>query len=321
MNTDIKTYQQKVADILARDYFTREEGYTLRTDTVRKNNGVYLHAIHILEDSSNVSPTFYLDDYMERNIEPTDAAHRIYQNYQHHRKEQEDIASMDFTRLYNFNAIKDLICFKVINHQKNAGMIGDYPVININDDLMLAFYLQIKKDAVCLIHNQMCSVWGLDNPEETLYEYARQNTERLHPVKFLSLFNAMCQIPLEEIDDDIELDGNEMPMYILTNRDHINGASVMFYRNGTLLDDYIKKFKSASKNVEGIYILPSSTHEVLIIPDDCSLGIDENALVSMVRDVNRNCLEESEFLSDNIFYYRTGEPIKQLTFSAKQIVR
>ena len=40
MNTDIKDYQQKVADILARDYFTREEGYTLRTDTVGKNNGV-----------------------------------------------------------------------------------------------------------------------------------------------------------------------------------------------------------------------------------------------------------------------------------------
>ena len=33
MNTDIKDYQQKVANILARDYFTREEGYTIRTDT------------------------------------------------------------------------------------------------------------------------------------------------------------------------------------------------------------------------------------------------------------------------------------------------
>ena len=321
MNTDIKDYQQKVANILALDYFTREEGYTLRTDTVRKNNGVNLYAVHILENGSNVSPTFYMEDYIQNGFEPEAAAHSIYHNYNKHRSEQHQIAFMDFNRLRDFDAIKDLICFKVINRQKNAGMIGDYPVININDDLMLAFYLQINRNATCLIHNQMCAFWNLDRAAETLFEYARKNTERLHPAKFVSFFNAMCQIPLDEIDDDIELDGGELPMYILSNRDHINGASVLFYRNGTLLDDHIKKLKSMSKNVEGVYILPSSTHEVLIIPDDHSLGIDENALVSMVREVNRTSVEESEFLSDNIFYYRTGEPIKQLTYSAKQIVR
>ena len=56
MNTDIKDYQQKVAVLLARDYFTREEGYTLRTDTVRKNTGVNLHAICVLEKNSNITP-------------------------------------------------------------------------------------------------------------------------------------------------------------------------------------------------------------------------------------------------------------------------
>ena len=320
MNTDIKDYQQKVADILARDYFTREEGYTIRTDTVRKNNDVNLHAISILDNSSNVSPTFYVEDYIQNGFEPEAAARSIYNNYQKQRKEQNEIASMDFTRLYNFDAIKDLVCFKVINRQKNAGMIGDYPVININDDLMLAFYLQINREATCLIQNKMCSIWGLDNPEKTLYEYARQNTERLHPVKFQSMFDVMRGMMPEEVCDAMEASG-EVPMYVLTNNEQINGASVMFYRNGTLLDDYITKIKSTSKNIEGVYILPSSTHEVLIIPDDKSLGIDENALVNMVREVNRTQVAESEVLSDNIFYYRTGEPIKQLTYSAKQIVR
>lgn len=320
MNTDIKDYQQKVADILARDYFTREEGYTLRTDTVRKNNGVSLHAICVLDNNSNISPAFYAEDYAQNGFEPEAAAHSIYNNYQRQRKEQHQLASMDFNRLRDFNAIKDLICFKVINRQKNAGMIGDYPVININDDLMLAFYLQINKGATCLIQNQMCAFWNLDRPAETLFEYARQNTERLHPVQFQSMFEVMREMMPDEMCDDFEARA-EIPMYVLTNRDKINGASVMFYRNGTLLDDYVKQFQSTSKNVEGIYILPSSMHEVLLIPDNKALSIDENALVSMVREVNRTQVAESEVLSDNIFYYRTGEPIKQLTYSAKQIVR
>ncbi|MDD6036896.1 MAG: hypothetical protein PUC30_12050 [Lachnospiraceae bacterium] len=77
MNTDIKDYQQKVADILARDYFTREEGYTLRTDTVRKNNGVSLHAICVLDNNSNISPAFYAEDYAQNGFEPDTAAHSI----------------------------------------------------------------------------------------------------------------------------------------------------------------------------------------------------------------------------------------------------
>ena len=320
MFMDIKDYQQKVADILKCDYFPQEDGYTLRTETVRKNNNINLHAICIQENNSNIAPTFYIEDYLRNNYEPEAVAHSIFQNYQKHKQEKIELASIDFNKLYDFDAVKDIVCFKVINRQRNSEMANDCPVININDDLMLAFYLQIKDDATCLIQNKMCAAWELDKPTETLYKHAKENTERLHPAKFQSMFAIMHGIMPEDMCAEIE-SSSDVPMFVLSNKENIHGASVMFYRDGTLLDDYIAEFKSISPNFQGVYILPSSTHEIIIIPDDTAINIDENALADMVREVNRTQLSESDFLSDNIFYYRTGQPIKQLTFSDKQIVR
>ena len=113
-------------------------------------------------------------------------------------------------------------------------------------------------------------------------------------------------------------------MYVLTNTDKVNGASVLFYRDGTVLDECMKEMNKKYPEIKAVYILPSSVHETIIIPslsDERANNIDENALASMVREVNRSNVSASEFLSDNVFYYQTGEPIKQLTHSEIQIVR
>ena len=85
METNIKDYQSAVVGVLARDYFPEENGYAFRTDTVRKNNGVILHSINIMEKDSNVAPTFYVDEYLDKGYEPEAAAHIIYQMYQRHK--------------------------------------------------------------------------------------------------------------------------------------------------------------------------------------------------------------------------------------------
>lgn len=324
METNIKDYQSAVVGVLARDYFPEENGYVFRTDTVRKNNGVILHSINIMEKDSNIAPTFYVDEYLDKGYEPEAAAHIIYQMYQRHKEEKSDIASNNFQKLYDFNSIKDTICFRLINRQRNQDMKETHPFIEINDDLMLVFYLQVDKDATCLIRNEMCNIWGLNKPAEQLYEYARENTERLHPICFHSMFDIMKTMMPEELCEDLNENDHEPPMYVLTNTDKVNGASVLFYRDGTVLDECMKEMNKKYPEIKAVYILPSSVHETIIIPslsDERANNIDENALASMVREVNRSNVSASEFLSDNVFYYQTGEPIKQLTHSEIQIVR
>ena len=59
-----------------------------------------------------------------------------------------------------------------------------------------------------------------------------------------------------------------------------------------------------------LYILPSSVHEVILIP--CSLSPTIEELTCMVREINRTEVSETERLSDQVYHYSLSEGIIQL---------
>ena len=52
---------------------------------------------------------------------------------------------------------------------------------------------------------------------------------------------------------------------------------------------------------ENFYILPSSVHEILLLPD--SGAEDARYLREMIREVNATQVEPEEVLSDNLYYF------------------
>ena len=49
------------------------------------------------------------------------------------------------------------------------------------------------------------------------------------------------------------------------------------------------------------FIIPSSLHEVLTVPDNGTFNADD--LAAMVRQVNQTVVEPQDILSDSIFHY------------------
>ena len=80
---------------------------------------------------------------------------------------------------------------------------------------------------------------------------------------------------------------------VLSNESGVNGAAVILYPD---IPKYI--FESIGKNY---YILPSSIHEPLIVPED--EFINPSNLQAIVREVNEKHIEPEEFLSDNVYYF------------------
>ena len=77
----------------------------------------------------------------------------------------------------------------------------------------------------------------------------------------------------------------------------------MLYGNTDILKDCLNKIqKETEHNYTGLYILPSSIHELIIIPDDGRTN-DKDYMKQMVRDINRSELKPEEVLSDNVFYF------------------
>lgn len=320
MDDKIREYQEAVASILRREYFPEEEGYSIKTGDVRKNNSIHLHSLNILTENQKVSPTFYLNNYFE-NYTPEAAAQAIYELYQRQLSEQMDIESNNIERLYNWDYVKDYICFKLISRQKNEDEMEEYPYKVINNDLMLVFYIQVNSEATALINNGMTTLWQIEgDPADTLLEYAKDNTERLHPVSFRNMSEVIKEMMPVEMFDMID-DQASMPMWVLTNRDKVNGAGALLYRNGTQLQDCLEELKKEFPDTKGIFILPSSIHEVLIVPDSKALGIDENTLQQMVREVNSTEVAPSDFLSNNILYFSSDAGLKELHLSQREVQR
>ena len=82
-------------------------------------------------------------------------------------------------------------------------------------------------------------------------------------------------------------------MYIATNEDRMNGASVLAY------PDFME---TAVECLNGsFYILPSSIHEVILLPEKS--GFDVQELQMLVRHVNATEVAPKERLSDHVYHY------------------
>ena len=89
----------------------------------------------------------------------------------------------------------------------------------------------------------------------------------------------------------------------------VNGASVLAYPNmQEQLESVFQK---------GCYLLPSSLHEMIIIPKD--LGMTPKEMGEMVREVNQKEVARDEILSDRVYEFdREKRQLRQIPESIEK---
>lgn len=98
-------------------------------------------------------------------------------------------------------------------------------------------------------------------------------------------------IPEEAID--LYLSDTDSHLYVLTNKEQINGANALVCPE--VLQNIYKEFG------EPYYVLPSSTHELILAKD--SSGLTQDELRQMVQQVNVSSVTPDVLLSYNLFHY------------------
>lgn len=316
MDKKIIEYQNKVAKILERDYFTKEEGWIVEKQTAVKNNNVKLSGITVRKDEVlQAAPVMYVDDYYKEGYSEEATAQSIFECYQ---RSKEEFQNANINSVLDFNEIKDKICYKLINARMNAA--NDAPFIPVTEDLMLSFYIQFRDDATINIDNKVTNVWGIEKEKaaEQLYLLAEENMNRIHPITVQSMMEVMKKMmPADLVEEMPEINEGDFPMYVVSNKSKLNGAAVLVYGKGEALQDCMEQISNElGKPISGFYILPSYIHECILIPE--SEALDANELRKMVMDVNQSQVEPNEVLSDNVFHYDKEDGLKQVTFSSRE---
>ena len=80
---------------------------------------------------------------------------------------------------------------------------------------------------------------------------------------------------------------------MLSNPMRLDGASVLAYPN---LQEQLE-----SVFPQGCYILPSSLHELIIVPKD--IGMSPKEMEEMVREINQKEVAREEVLSDRVYEF------------------
>lgn len=290
---------------LVRDEVAKRTGeqFHVRINDVTKNNGVVLSGITMLQDDNNISPTIYLNKYYEAyengDITLRCIVDEVLDTYERNKVNQ----SVDMRFFMNYERIKDRIIFKLIHAERNKELLKDIPHIRYLD-FAVVFQCLISDEmfgnATIMIHNAHLKIWEIT--ENELYEKAIKNTPVLQRYDIKTMKDVLCEMMLlEEMEGKEILNKNEYiedlqdatPMYVLSNRTRVQGASCILYPN------ILKDFASAVKS--DFYILPSSVHEVILLP--AQGDEDKEGLKRMVCEVNETQVEREEVLSDSVYYY------------------
>lgn len=267
-----------------------EDG-TVTINHVIKNNGCELDGLVIMRKGCNISPTIYLNSFYEEYLSNGNLdviITKITKLYESNK----DRKLVNPDRLLDYERIKQIVVYKLVNYEKNKKLLELVPHRRVLD-LAVVYYclLDQSKDgnATAMIYNTNIASWKVT--EQDLYEAASKNTPVLLPPKFFSM-NSLIQdmFPQEE---EMELGD----MFVLTNKCKINGAASVIY------DDVLKKIADRMGN--DLYVLPSSIHEVIILPKIDFY--DRESLCNMVREVNCEGVAKEEVLADNVYTFLRKE--------------
>lgn len=213
---------------------------------------------------------------------------------------------MEAETLYDYRKIKDRIIFRLVSREKNLDMLQDIPHIPFLD-LAVEFQLLLGENGwgqrAVMVDWELCRKWQAD-PRD-LMDQAARNMLRLCPpaivpvqerIKEILETCSMAEKVRKEQYDRMEKMKERIPLYILSNQREIHGASAILYPG------VLKKY--ADMLGRDLIILPSSIHEVLLVPSD--EGIHVCALRKMVQQINASEVLPEERLSDQVYLYQRG---------------
>lgn len=264
-----------------------KETSQIEISVVKKNNGVSATGLFIRENGQDVSPILYLDDYYI-HYQNGELLENVIRNIRADYDKKVQMAAVKIPNLQEFENIRGRVIYRLVNYEKNKEILEDCPHIRLYD-LAVTFRWVARIDDVgvstSLITNKQVKEWGVSVNDLVLA--ARQNTPRLFPAQIIDMEEMLAGMV------SFILYPSAIPMYILTNEQELNGASALLY--GNILKDF------ANKKGADMYILPSSIHEVIMIPAD---RIDDpKKLSSMVHEANTTVVSTGDVLSDSVYYY------------------
>ena len=199
----------------------------------------------------------------------------------------------------DFDISEAKIIMKLVNTEWNMQMVESVPHREFCDlSVTYRIFLGMEEESIVsmLVSDQIAEMAGMT--EQQLYEKAAIDTRELFPPTVTDINSELRNILASYGVDGGAADAYfaetpmKVPMYVISNSIRRNGAVSMLYEE--------ELHGLAESMGTGLYILPSSVHEVIAVP---AAGYNPDELVQMVSEINMKEVQPNERLSDRVYRY------------------
>ena len=256
---------------------------------VEKNNGIILHGVTIKYENETIVPTVYIENFIDI-YSVREIAKEIIAAHVDARKHIPYINPEDCT---DITKVIDKLCLRLVNFESNKELLKKIPYQKFYD-MAIILVIELSNTMSIKVTNEMFNDWIKRFNSEIIFGVAKTNTKRNHPENIRSLIEIMAELMGLPVDVLKEIENNEM--FVLTNNTKMYGAICLLYDG--ILEKCAEMFNG------DFAILPSSVHEVILVPIDERVTIEE--LNEMIVDVNENEVRDEDILSDHAYIYRAS---------------
>lgn len=246
---------------------------------VEKANGVKFTGIVV--DQGMIKPTVYVDQMFKDGLSVEDAASEVRRLAETHNVE----GGFDPEKFVDYKGfVKERLHIRLYNKSTKAEVKRSAKGRGFADLIMVP-YVNVEvagTNGSIKVTKEHIERWGVT--EKEVIDQAINNDKKNAEIQSLSGFMA------ELTGDDFAEQLPDGPM-IVSNKERCFGASAII----RMAPEFKKRFKN------GFFVLPSSVHEVLVIPKE--EGMDVEFFNGMVREVNATTVAPEEVLADHAYEF------------------
>lgn len=285
-----------------------DEGQEVMINPVRKNNNTILYGMMITSKDTKVIPTIYMESFYhmyQAEVSLDYIAKKILEVYKRDMPKKE--VDMSFFR--DFEKVKNRIIYRLVNAAQNKELLEEIPYIPFFDLAICfayAFHSKELGDGMIIIRNEHMEQWNVTSDQ--LMALAEKNTPKLFPISFTNVMDVLRRAGIDDVMSE-----DTCPLFVLTNHKKIYGASALLYP--TTLEFL------AETMGDNFYIIPSSVHECLIMPQFDNRRKMDIDLSAVIHEINEKELAKEEVLSNHAFLYDIkNKELKPAQFSSELVI-
>ena len=305
--TFMESIKKHIKEYLPESY--QDAQVTIREQ--QKLNNRYMGLTVIRPGDARI-PTINLTDLYRQSYENprfriTDVLEQISQIIQ---REPE---RFDVSRLTQYKEAKKHLFMRVSNIEENLQVLDNVPYVE-RADLAITFHIAVEENeagrASAIVTNNMMENFGVTRNQ--LYKDALENSSFIAPVMIDNLGELVGRMEIEEMEargaseeeirkaeERIYVESQYNPMFVVTNETLLYGGSAIFYPG--VMDELGEVLNG------DFFILPSSVHETLVVPDNGRISCHE--LKAMVMAINEKEVAPEDRLADEVYHYDTRDHV------------